>query len=169
MKRAADDIAELARQLTCPTIILGGHDWGGAVVYRCANYYPDLVSHVFSVCTPYAPPAKEYFPLDEVVRRAPQFGYQKHLAGPEVEATIKSDDQIRQFLSGMYGARTSDRQVLFSPETGLKLDILHKLGKTPLLDENEMDYYVQEYSRHGLHGPLNWYRTREVNWQDERE
>lgn len=26
-KRAADDIKELARQLGCETIILGGHDW----------------------------------------------------------------------------------------------------------------------------------------------
>ncbi len=26
-KRAADDIKELARQLDCETIILGGHDW----------------------------------------------------------------------------------------------------------------------------------------------
>ena len=26
-KRAADDIKELARQLSCETIILGGHDW----------------------------------------------------------------------------------------------------------------------------------------------
>jgi pimeloyl-ACP methyl ester carboxylesterase len=27
MKRAADDIAELARQLGAPKIVLGGHDW----------------------------------------------------------------------------------------------------------------------------------------------
>ena len=26
-KRAADDIKELAKQLGCETIILGGHDW----------------------------------------------------------------------------------------------------------------------------------------------
>ena len=26
-KRAADDIKELARQLECPRIVVGGHDW----------------------------------------------------------------------------------------------------------------------------------------------
>src|ERR1700761_2776176 len=31
-KRAADDIAELARQLGAGKIVIGGHDWGGAVV-----------------------------------------------------------------------------------------------------------------------------------------
>lgn len=35
-KRAADDIKELARQLGVSKAILGGHDWGGAIVYRIA-------------------------------------------------------------------------------------------------------------------------------------
>lgn len=33
MKRAADDVKELARQLGAKTIVLGGHDWGGLVVF----------------------------------------------------------------------------------------------------------------------------------------
>lgn len=32
-----------------------------------------------------------------------------------------------------------------------------------------MDYYVEQYSRNGLHGTLNWYRTREVNWREEKD
>ena len=32
-----------------------------------------------------------------------------------------------------------------------------------------MDYYVDEFTRHGIHGPLNWYRTREINFDDELE
>ncbi len=35
-KRAADDIKELARQLGISKVIVGGHDWGGAIVYRVA-------------------------------------------------------------------------------------------------------------------------------------
>lgn len=31
-KRAADDIKELARQIGCETIILGGHDWVSALL-----------------------------------------------------------------------------------------------------------------------------------------
>lgn len=31
-----------------------------------------------------------------------------------------------------------------------------------------MGYYVSEYSRHGMHGTLNWYRTREVNWREDQ-
>lgn len=49
MKRASDDIAELARQLGVDRIIIGGHDWGGFVVYRCALWHPELISHGMSI------------------------------------------------------------------------------------------------------------------------
>jgi pimeloyl-ACP methyl ester carboxylesterase len=71
-KRASDDLAELAKQIGASSIILGGHDWGGAVVYRFALRYPKLVSAVFSVCTPFAPPRKEF--VDATV--LPNFKYQ---------------------------------------------------------------------------------------------
>merc|ERR1712070_963162 len=64
----ADAIAELARQQGISQIILGGHDWGGAVVYRGAQFYPDLVSHVFSVATPYFPVTPEYRSVEELVK-----------------------------------------------------------------------------------------------------
>jgi soluble epoxide hydrolase/lipid-phosphate phosphatase len=71
-KRASDDLAELAKQIGASSIILGGHDWGGAVVYRFALRYPKLVSAVISVCTPFAPPRKDF--IDATV--LPNFKYQ---------------------------------------------------------------------------------------------
>ena len=98
-KRAADDIKELARQLGCKTVILGGARLGessplslsfnavpsqkakffgsthhaslpkkgGAIVYRTALWHPTLVSHLFSVCTPYWAPTKTFTPMASVV------------------------------------------------------------------------------------------------------
>ncbi|QDS74776.1 hypothetical protein FKW77_001705 [Venturia effusa] len=167
-KRASDDIAELARQLGAPNIILGGHDWGGMVVWRCAAWYPELISHLFAICTPYAPPTKSYISTEDLVNGpVPQFGYQLHLASGEVEPRIKDENSIRQFLNGMYGARGPKGEAMFSPDQGILFDNLMKVGKTSLMSDREMDYYVQEYSRNGLHGPLNWYRTRKANWADE--
>lgn len=107
----------------------------GSVVYRVALWYPDLVTHIFSVCTPYQPPTKAFVSLDETISRLPQFGYQGHLAGPEVEAAVTTEQQIRQFLNGLYGARTHDRRTLLSPEKGIMLDTLPALGKTVLLTD----------------------------------
>lgn len=38
-KRASDDIAALAKVVGAESIILGGHDWGGFVVWRAAQWY----------------------------------------------------------------------------------------------------------------------------------
>ncbi|KAL1305933.1 hypothetical protein AAFC00_004075 [Neodothiora populina] len=166
-KRAADNMAELAKILNAPKIILGGHDWGGLIVYRFAQWHPTLVTHVLSVCTPYLPPADTYKPMEKVVPYLPQFGYQLQLAGPEPEAKIQSRESVSKFLSAMYGGRSPDGQFMFSPEKGIDFDIMNKSGKPLLLDETELEYYTSEYMRSGMHGPLNWYRTREANFKDE--
>jgi soluble epoxide hydrolase/lipid-phosphate phosphatase len=185
IKRAADDISELAKQLGAQRIILGGHDWGGFVVYRTAQWYPELVNHVFSICTPYAAPSKQFISLAEMVNGPlPQFGYQMQLAGPELEANVKSYDQVRNFLKALYGGKSEQGKPCFRPETGIDLVSLETIGVAPSLDGEvcssqttsqvivdlilqELEYYTKEYMRHGLHGPLNWYRTRRINFEDD--
>ena len=165
-KSTADDIAALAAQLGLDSIILGGHDWGGAIVFRIALHYPNLVSAIFSICTPFAPPRKEYVNAAKVL---PNFAYQNQLAGPEVEKNIVGEEKLRQFLNGMYGGRSPDGNVMFSVSTGVLFDKLPEIGPSPLLSKEEVDYYVQQYARNGMHGPLNWYRTGELNFKDEGE
>ncbi|KAI9824499.1 MAG: hypothetical protein M1819_000854 [Sarea resinae] len=166
-KRAADDIRELAHQLNAPQIILGGHDWGGAVVYRVALWHPELVTHLFSVCTPYFPPSKTYLSTEQVVERLPNFTYQLQLSGPSVENSIRTKNRLRMFLRGLYGGLGPHGEMGFTVQEGVQLDKLELLGSSPLVSEKELDYYVDEYDHNGLHGPLNWYRTREVNYKDE--
>jgi len=170
VKRAADDIAELARQLGAPKIILGGHDWGGFVVWRTAQWHPELVSHVFSICTTYTAPHEQYRSTEELVNGPlPQFGYQLHLASPEVEAAIQTKERMRQFLNGTYGGKGPNGEVLFDPAKGVLFENLPKVGKSKLFSDKEMDYYVEEFSRNGLHGTLNWYRQRKENWEEDQE
>lgn len=165
-KRAADDMAALAAHLSLSSIILGGHDWGGAVVYRIAMRYPSLIKAVFSVCTPFAAPRKEYLDAGAVL---PNFKYQLQLRGPDVEANVVGEEKIRQFLNGMYGGRTPDKQATFAVSHGVFFDRLPQVSTSPLLSKDEMDWYVKQYSRHGMQGPLNWYRTGELNHADEVE
>ncbi|CAI6337334.1 unnamed protein product [Periconia digitata] len=169
-KRASDDIAELAKIVGSRQIILGGHDWGGAVVWRAALWHPDLISHVFSVCTPYSAPSKQYISTEDLARGPlPQFGYQIQLASGEVEKFIKDEPSIRQFLKGIYGAKGANGEHLMIPEQGIIPETLPLVGDSRLLNGKMLDYYVQEYSRHGIHSTLNWYRSRKVNWEQELE
>ncbi|KAF2735951.1 alpha/beta-hydrolase [Polyplosphaeria fusca] len=168
LKRASDDIAELARQLGAQKIILGGHDWGGAVVWRATLWYPELISHVFAVCTPYTAPHKDYVSLEDLVAGfLPQFQYQIHLASGEVEKSVNSEATIRQFLKGLYGGRGPNGEAAFEPEKGVLAENLPKIGESKLMNGKVLDYYVREYSRNGIHSTLNWYRTRKTNWEED--
>ncbi|KAL6891306.1 Alpha/Beta hydrolase protein [Trichoderma longibrachiatum] len=176
LKSVAADVAELARSFVGPEgqIVLGGHDWGGAVVWRTAYYHPELIKAVFSVCTPLHPLSAEYTPLEEVIAAGHMlnFKYQLQLKGPDVEGRIQGKDMLRRFFRAMFGGRGPNGEVGFSTSEGLHFDVLDKLGAPPLLDEEELEYYVEQYALQEapeLRGPLNWYRTRELNAKDEME
>jgi pimeloyl-ACP methyl ester carboxylesterase len=169
-KRIADDLSELASQLGLSSFILGGHDWGGAIVYRVAQYYPKLVSHVFSICTPFFAPTPKYEPLHQLVEtRLPNFRYQEHFASGEIEERCRSKEEIKGFLNAMYGGSAEGGKQAFDAAGRVDMELLAsgRLKRTPLLSESELEFYAQEYERHGLTGPFNWYRNREVNWKDE--
>ncbi|KAI5918798.1 hypothetical protein F4810DRAFT_556950 [Camillea tinctor] len=98
----------------------------------------------------------------------PQFGYQISFARGDNEAAVgKSPEKILAFLNGLYGGRTPDGQAIFAPEHGLYPERLANVGPPPFVDAEMMAHYAKEYSRNGFRGPCNWYRTRELNGQDE--
>ncbi|CCC10586.1 hypothetical protein SMACR_06471 [Sordaria macrospora] len=155
-------------------IIVGGHDWGGAVAWRFALWYPELTRAVLSVCTPFwAPQAGGFVPLKQMVDTVlPNFRYQLQLSGPEFEAQVKGKEKIRQFLNGVYGGKGPNGEPVFTTEKGCLFENLPKMGKTPLLDDREMEYYVKEVAgndKGSMRGGVNWYRTTQVNYEEERE
>jgi soluble epoxide hydrolase / lipid-phosphate phosphatase len=103
LKKISDDLATLATHVVGEggKIVLGGHDWGGAVVWKMTLWKPELVRGVFSVCTPYDAPRGEYVPLEGVVERVKSFKYQLQLAGREVEEEVVGEKKLRGFLRGM--------------------------------------------------------------------
>ncbi|KAH6625736.1 Alpha/Beta hydrolase protein [Boeremia exigua] len=169
LKRASDDIAALAKEVNAPRIILGGHDWGGSVVWRAAAYYPQLITHVFSVCTPYTAPHKHYISTEQLVSGPlPQFAYQIHLASGEIEKSVTDAAAIRQFLKGVYGARGPGGEVVFDPLKGIDVEGLGRVGESRVLNGETLDFYVQQYAIHGIHPTLNWYRQRYTNWEEDQ-
>jgi hypothetical protein len=106
------------------------------------------------------------------------------LASGEVEKVVNSKESIRQFLQGIYGARGSKGETIFSPEKGILFDNIPKVGKTKLMTDKvswplthkspcsdsamqELDYYTEEYARTGIHGPCKFassYTTNTSDW-----
>ncbi|MCJ1263563.1 hypothetical protein MMC22_003433 [Lobaria immixta] len=165
-KRAADDIAELARQLGLSRIILGGHDWGGLIASRIFLYHPSLVQAIFSVGAPYLPPSAVWEDHDTMIQSKPSFQYQRHFGSPEFEAALESKDSIRQLFNAVYGGRGPNGEPGLSTTRALT-ENWGILGKQTQLSDKEFDYYVDQFARNGLQGPLNWYRNRRQNYEDE--
>jgi len=79
------------------------------------------------------------------------------------------EEKLRQFLNGMYGGSGPNGEVLFDIGHGVHFELLDKLRPSRMVSGEELDFYAKEYAKHGMHGPLNWYRTGELNFEDERE
>ena len=126
---------------------------GGSVVFRIALWYPDLTTHLFSVCTPYRPVSKEYKPLEFYVKRGifPNLSYQLHFAKGQID-NLTSRDQIRQLLNGMFGGIGPKGQQAFDAVNGVDVENLCYLGKTKLVDDKTLDYYADQYAKNGLVG-----------------
>lgn len=173
MKSTSDDLAELAAQVCGAGVpfILGGHDWGAYFVQRMVLWHPALVKAVFTACVPFDAPRETYVSLDDAIAagRLQNFRYQLQLKGPDVEREIQGEAKIRQFLRSAYGGVDPEGRMGFDIAVGVLFDRLPHLGGTPLLSDEEMEYYVREFARSGVRGPLNWYRTREINHADELE
>ncbi|KAK7952965.1 hypothetical protein PG996_013853 [Apiospora saccharicola] len=169
MKKMCGHIAQVIKDVTPQPIILGGHDWGGFFIWRFTMYYPEMVRAVFSLCVPYIPAMPAVETLDDFAARQTNFGYQKQLASGEAEKIIaQTPEGIKHFLNGMYGGRTPAGGVVFTPEHGVLKDNLPEIGENPgMVPQDMVDFYAQEYSRNGFHGPCNWYRVRELNMTDE--
>jgi len=139
-KAHADAVAGISKQLGLSSIIIGGHDWGGAVVWRVAQWYPQLVSHVFSVCTPYFKVADQFYSTETLVKfGVPQFAYQLQFGSEDgkIEAAVKDEATMRKCLTGVYGGRPKSGKKFFDPKKGIDLEMLEndEFGPSPLLDQ----------------------------------
>ncbi|KAG7259099.1 hypothetical protein CRUP_007064 [Coryphaenoides rupestris] len=84
------DLITFLDKLAIPQVTLVGHDWGGALVWIMAQYYPERVRAVASLNTP-------LFPLDPTtdpmlkLKAIPIFDYQIYFQEP-VDSQADQED-----------------------------------------------------------------------------
>lgn len=166
-KSSAADMAELLRQLNIPRTILLSHDWGGAIAQRIYLYYPKLVSRLALFCTPYYPPLRKYYPLEELVKMVPTFEYQIALCEPNTEHDLADRGSIERFFKAIHRG-IGDGGPMIQVRSGF-VKALGNWDRGKLLSQKDLEYYVDQYARNGFHGPLNWYKIRYQNHLDEKK
>lgn len=147
----ANAIAAIARQINTTQLILGGHDWGGATVYRVAQWYPELIAGLFSVATPYNSTSRTFTSTKALAEgKLPNFGYQLQLGSEDgvMEKVIGDDEKlVEKFLNGMYGGRTSSRRKFMTPEKGIDLGVMKddEVGKNPFFEDKVSDILTASF------------------------
>jgi len=165
-----EDLVALLDALEVQQAVFVGHDWGGAVVWNMALHFPERVRAVAGINTPYNGQAPA--PLLELLEEQPGiFDYQYYFQEPgvaeaELEADVersfrlilRSSDPVDEFdvLAGFDTVR--ERGGVFE---GYPADA----ARSVMLTQEELDTFVEVYSRTGFRGGLNWYRNQRASWE----
>jgi soluble epoxide hydrolase/lipid-phosphate phosphatase len=117
------------------------------VVQRCAQYHLQLVTHLFSVSTPYFPIGSTYTPIRSLAKKLSAYAYMEHLASRELEEHFQSQGELRSFLNRCFGfPKGPYGEVSFTPEHGMHFENLPVLAQTGLFIASELDYYAMQPS-----------------------
>jgi len=162
------DIIGLIPALGYETAVVIGHDWGAPTAWSCALNHPREVTAVGALSVPFTP--RSPVPPMAAMRAMfeGQFFYQLYFQEPGVaEAEFERDLRaaLAKFL--VLGAGGTDLSTL--PQRGPDDDLLSGLPVPeelpPWLSEADLDFYVGEFRRSGLRGPLNYYRNHDLTWE----
>ncbi|NP_001121538.1 soluble epoxide hydrolase-like protein 1 [Strongylocentrotus purpuratus] len=168
LERMCKDMAEFMDTLCIPQATFIGHDWGGFFVWNYATHYPDRVSAVGGICTPFFPANDTMNPWENINKNPGLYDYQLYFneVGPP-EAEIEAN--VEKFVKAFMRRPLELKEIGFSvagvrAKGGIMAGIPDDINST-LLTEDDVQYYVKQFKTCGLRSMLNWYRTMEVNWK----
>jgi pimeloyl-ACP methyl ester carboxylesterase len=121
------------------------------IAYRIAAWYPEMVTRLFTFCVP-SHLNKQWIDLEAHVNPTPNFAYMQQCVGGVIEEKTQDREGIKQYLNALYGGYlpTGERAMSLA---GVNFEIASQLLRSPLVSEEELDFYVDQYSRNGLRGP----------------
>ena len=164
------DLVALLDTLNLEQAVFVGHDWGGAVVWNMALHYPERVAAVAGVNTPFFPQAPG--PILELRKDEPgiwdyQFYFQEPgVAEGELEADV--EQTFRLLFRGSDPADEFDLLAGFGTvreRGGVMVGYPSDAPLSTMLTPEELQVFVDEFSRTGFRGGLNWYRVSQESWE----
>ncbi|KAK0566480.1 hypothetical protein OC844_000703 [Tilletia horrida] len=149
-------------------VVVVGHDWGAGLTWKFVSVFPQRVLGVTTICVPYMNPTSMDVPLDIVLEHLPNFGYQKFFNDPRSTEIINAN--LARFVKMVFvgvglfpGVKRSSDWV---KEGQLEAYLTAKedppsAGMSLLTPEETHE--ILQFFKGKMDGPLNWYRTRDIN------
>jgi pimeloyl-ACP methyl ester carboxylesterase len=148
-----------------------GHDWGALVVWQLALLYPERVAGVVGMSVPFIP--RGPMPPVQLMRQVlgDTFFYVVYFQEPGVADADLGRDPART-MRGLLGSLATDGADPERLATAMANDGRGFVDRLPEVDtlpawlsDDELGFYVSEFSRTGFTGGINWYRNMDRNWE----
>jgi pimeloyl-ACP methyl ester carboxylesterase len=169
------DMVGLLDALGTAEAVVIGHDWGAPVAWHAALLRPDRFRAVVGLSVPFWP-RLPFHPTSMMPQNDQALFYQLYFQAPGIAEAEFERNVRRSIRSLLYSASgdaprspegdKSGSEVGMVPREGGFLSLLVDPPALPSwLTEADVDFYVQEFTRTGFRGGLNWYRNIDRSWE----
>ncbi|XP_062862779.1 bifunctional epoxide hydrolase 2 [Trichomycterus rosablanca] len=163
------DLVTFLDKLGLSQVTVVGHDWGGVLAWNMALCYPERLRAVASLNTPFFPVDPNTNPMEKL-KSIPVFEYQIYFQEPgvaeaELERNLKRTFKLLFIASDEKDTHPQVDLTGVMKRGGLFVGMPDEPPRSAILTEAALLYYVQQYSKSGFRGPLNFYRNVERNWR----
>jgi pimeloyl-ACP methyl ester carboxylesterase len=163
------DLVGLLDALDIEKAVFVGHDWGGLVVWMMPLLHLERTAGVVGVNTPYLPRA----PIQPVTMIRGAFGdnhYIVHFQQAEVPDAALARNVRRVFTQLMRRGVPHEQLEARLAKLGRMPNLVEMVDAPdapgePFLTEDEIQVYVDAFTRTGFTGGINWYRNMDRNWE----
>ena len=164
-----NDLLGLLDELGEERAVFVGHDWGASVVWSLAQRAPGRVRGAAGLSVPFRP-RSAHDPISTLeFLFGDDFFYILYFQEPGVaDAELARDveDSLRRAMRAFSAEEVANAMApLPAVGTGWREWTLAPGPLPPWLTSADLDYYVNEFTRTGFTGGLNWYRNLRRNWE----
>jgi len=175
IRHLCGDMNGLLDTLGLEKAIFIGHDWGGPVVWNMPLLYPDRVAGVVGMSVPFSPRA-EFEPIATLEKFFGPEHYIVHFNRQPGVADTAFAGNSKRFFTNMFRTKqwegrtekTSETKPTFAVSLMRLLDFEEPTGEALMSDE-ELDVFINAFSKGGFTGPINWYRNITRNWENSAD
>ncbi|MEI9415569.1 alpha/beta fold hydrolase [Mesorhizobium sp. Cs1321R2N1] len=166
------DVVGLLDALDARQAVIAGHDIGAAIAWQTALLRPDRFRAVVALIPPFRSRGfgDSGPPTTLMPHTKDALFYQLYFQTPEAEAALEGD--LRRTFRSMFYSLSGDSPppagaggfaAGMVPRNG---DFLTNPVSLPSwVSEADIDIYVEEFTRSGFRGPLNWWRNIDHGWE----
>ncbi len=168
------DMEGLLDALGVERAVFAGHDFGAHLVWDLARWIPERIAGLIQLSVPLTPRAPMR-PNDISAFLARDHFFHMHYFQQPGVADEELDTNVDEFLRRVFWALSDTDRYLSCWEHPTAnngyLDVLPPAPPLPWewLSVDEFQYYVDEFTRTGFTGGLNWYRAADLVWEQNAD